>query len=149
MPEFKHLGAFSYEVIWHRNGTPTHPFADLDGERMPMLAKCDLTNRMITWWGEQSEVDVPDYFIGLYYRHFENLREDAQQGNGQAYYHAEQVKMAIHIALSHLDGESGILAKRPPQVVVQSVETVKRWGIWAQGLRALQKPLMELPEAGE
>lgn len=144
MEEFAHLQEFTYETIWHRNGSPSHPFRDLDGGRMPMLARVEISNPLLRWWARDHEVAMPDFFVGLYYRHFEALREE--QG---MFYHGEQIKMAVHMALSTLAADEGILKNRPPDVVVQSVKTVERWGITSQGLRRLHRPMLALPSPDE
>ena len=142
-PEFAGLREFDYEVIWHRKGTPTHPWADLDGERAAKIANVTVTDRLASWYSLDIERPLPAFFVGLFYTHFADLANDG------FYFHNEQIKMQIHMALSALDGESGILKKRPPELVVQSVSTIERWGIQSSGARRAQGAFAMWPQAGQ
>ncbi len=146
--EFASLRDFDYEVLWHRRGSPRHPWEDLDGEHAPMLCRVDIANERLrtvsAWRDEDREAliggGLPDLLFCFFYPHFEALREDGM------FYHRDAIKMHIHIALSKIAVEKGIITQRAPSVVVQSPETVARYGIYHEGLRRLQRPMLPLME---
>ncbi len=136
--EFQHLAEFTHMTIWHRQGRPQHPWADLDGERTPMLAKVEIVPPQYRWLVNERESPdaLPHFVLGLYYQHFHALREEG------LFYHRDQIAMQVHLALSVLSSDSGILTKAPPAVVVWKNETLERYGFYSAGLRALQKPML-------
>lgn len=140
--EFAHLEEFTHMTIWHRQGKPKHPWADLDGERSPMLAKVRIVPPDWRWVvGERESPDaLPHFVVALYYQHFHDLREEGM------FYHRDEIAKHVHLALSVLSSDSGILSVMPPSVVVHRMETLERYGLYSQGLRRLQRPMLPLME---
>lgn len=151
--EFNDIRGVPFQAVWRRRSKPMRGFE-------PIFSSVELVQPRVIWEANQMEMpDFPRYFLDFHWSHFNDLREGLEPGQkhdpdenpenrSPQFVHEKTLQQHIHHALSHLSIENDILGKRSPDFS-GFAETVKRYGLWNNGIVVVRRQMSLWPNPDE
>lgn len=142
--ELSHLAGQEIQVCWRR---ATAPFRKTRRDSIPVLASVTIVPPRAIWQAlKEGCENYPTLWVDLHWAHWELRRKGGD--DGLRYVHRDEVRRAIHHALSEI-GIDGTRLMRVGADVTEFAATVQRFGVHGEGLRALRRQLNLWPQDDE
>lgn len=142
--ELAHLSGQDIEICWRRSTTP---YRVTRQGKTPVLATVTIVPPRAIWQAIREGCEnYPTLWVDLHWQHWELRRKGGD--DGLRYVHRDEMLREVHRALSAIWVDGTRLSRTQPDVL-EFAETVKRFGVHGDGLRALRRQLNLWPQESE